>query len=95
VETRGRLQRSNNCVWIEHVAVIWSPGLHPLLRTAHGGAGEQTGDLAGDWRQHLGELGEVWIIPAVEWATKAFRLASETAPRYHHYVVHSVISMPI
>ena len=95
METIGGLKRSNNCVWIEHAAVVWSQGMQPPLGTVHGGAGERTGDLGGDWRQHLSELGEVWIIQAVEWATKAFRLASATALHYHHYVVQPVISMPV
>jgi hypothetical protein len=88
------LKRSTNCVWIEHAAAVWSQGMQPLLRTVHC-AGERTGDLGRDWRQHLGELSDVWIIQAVEWATKAFRLASVTALHYHHYMVQSVISMPV
>jgi hypothetical protein len=80
VDTTGGLERSDNCVRVQHAAAVWSQGMLPLLLTADCGAGERTDDLAGGWRHHLGELGEVWITQAVESATKAFRLASVTTP---------------
>jgi hypothetical protein len=95
VETMGELQRSNNCVRVERAAVAWSQGMQLVLRTADWGAGERSNDLAGDWRQHLGELGKAWITQVVVSATKAFRLASVIARPCHDHVVQSVMAMTV
>lgn len=95
MDTRGELQRSNNCVRVEHAVMVLSQGMQPLLRTADWGAGERTCDRAGDGRRRLGELGEVWTTQAVESATKVFRLASVIASPYHDHVVQSVMAMTV
>jgi hypothetical protein len=95
VDTRGELQRRNNCVRVQYTAVVLSQGMQPVLRTADWGADERTCDRARDGRRRVGELGEVWITQAVESATKAFRLASVIASPYHDHVVRSVMAMTV